>query len=41
MPLDIETKKKIIKDSGKFFLILNLLIFIVVIAIVIIKLFNS
>ena len=39
--LSLEQKKKIIKNSGKFFLILNLMIFIVVIAIVIIKLFNS
>ena len=41
MPLDIEKKKKIIKNTGNFFLILNLLIFIAVIAIVVVKLFNS
>ena len=41
MPLDIEAKKKIIKNSGKFFLVLNLLIFIMVVVIVIVKLFNS
>jgi len=35
--LSLEQKKKIIKNSGKFFLILNLLIFIVVIVIVYIK----
>ncbi len=39
--LSLEQKKKIIKNSGKFFLMLNLMIFIAVIAIVIIKLFNS
>ena len=36
--LDIEKKKKIIKNSGKFFLILNLLIFLVVAVIVYLKL---
>ena len=33
----LSLKQKIIKNSGKFFLILNLLIFIVVIVIVYIK----
>ena len=35
--LSLEQKKKIIKNSGKFFLILNLLIFIAVAVIVYIK----
>ena len=41
MPLDTESKKKIIKNSGKFFLVLNLLIFLAVVMLVIVKLVNS
>lgn len=36
--LNIETKKKIIKHSGKFFIIFNSLIFIIVAVIIYLKL---
>jgi len=39
--LDIETKKKIIKNSGRFFLYLNASIFVVVIVVIVIKILNS